>query len=144
MTAPRAYSEQAIRDLAVPPAPNTPQGVPIPGTETENRTAIYRNFRFRDGLLTTFDPAVQSTYDLFEQAAKKYTNSKCLGTRPWNAQTKTWENKYVWQTYGEVSKRYKALGAGLVEVHKEAGITAEKCGVGLWAQNRAEWQIAGT
>ncbi|PKS12189.1 hypothetical protein jhhlp_001487 [Lomentospora prolificans] len=143
MTAPRVYSERAIRDLSNPPPPGTAQGVAIPGTEREGRSPIYRNFRFHDGpLLSTFDPAIQTTYDLFEDVVRKFPNSRCLGSRPWNPQTKAWENKYVWQTYADVSKRAKNLGAGLVEIHRKAGITADKFGVGLWSQNRAEWQIS--
>lgn len=143
MTAPRVYSDRAIREIGIPPPPGSAHAVPVAGTERADRTPIYRHWRFRDGpLLTTYDPSIQSTYDLFQDAVRKFPNSRCLGTRPWNAQTKTWENKYVWQTYSDVNKRSKNLGAGLVEIHKKIGITADKFGVGLWSQNRAEWQIA--
>ena len=144
MAPPTALSDNAIANLSVSPAPGKPHGVPIPGSATEKRSANYRHYKFRDGPLTsTFDPSVQTLYDHFEQAIRKYPNSKALGTRPWNPQTKTWENKYTWLTYADVSAKSKNLGAGLVEVHTRAGITDDKYGIGLWSQNRAEWQIAG-
>lgn len=132
-----------IANLSAVPAPGKPHGVPVPGTETDKRSPIYRHYRFRDGpLVSTFDPNVQTLYDYFQDAVRKFGNAKALGTRPWNPQTKTWENKYTWLTYNEVSTKSKNVGAGLVEIHNRAGITDDKYGIGLWSQNRAEWHIS--
>jgi long-chain acyl-CoA synthetase len=95
-------------------------------------------------LLSTLDPSVQTTHDVFEESARKRANAKCLGWRPWNPATKEWENKYVWMPYLEVSERRKNLGRGLREIHQLIGIGGDKYGIGLWSQNRPEWQIAGT
>lgn len=46
-------------------------------------------------------------------------------------------------TYDEVKKRRANLGAGIVQVTKEAGVLDQKYGVGLWCQNRPEWQLTG-
>ena len=46
-------------------------------------------------------------------------------------------------TYGDVQKRRANFGAGLVQITKEAGVVEQKHGVGLWCQNRPEWQITG-
>lgn len=133
-----------IANLSAVPAPGKPHGVPVPGTATDKRSPIYRHYRFRDGpLVSTFDPNVQTLYDYFQDAVRRFGNAKALGTRPWNPQTKTWDNKYTWLTYNEVSTRSKNVGAGLVEIHSRAGITDDKYGVGLWSQNRAEWHISG-
>jgi long-chain acyl-CoA synthetase len=143
--APPRDTASYIKELSTPPPPGSPQAVPIPGTERDGRTPIYRNWRFRDGpLLWTFDPAVQTTYDLFVESATKYPNSRCLGSRNWNTTSKSWEDKYDWITYAQTAVRVEAFGAGLVEILSKAGLKSEKCGVGLWAQNRPEWQIAGT
>ncbi|KAF9878504.1 AMP-binding enzyme [Colletotrichum karsti] len=131
-----------IKELSTPPPPGSPYGVPVPGTEREGRSAIYRHWRFRDGpLLSTFDPAVQTVHDLFEESARKRPNAKCLGHRAWIPATKEWENKYTWATYAEVAERRKNFGAGLVEIHNRIGITNDNYGVGLWSQNRPEWHI---
>ena len=137
-------SDSAISSLSTAPPPGKPHGVPVPGSEKEGRSAIYRHYKFRDGPIGTFDPSVQTIYDWFEQTVRKYPNAKALGTRPWNPQTKSWDNKYTWLTFTEVSAKSKDVGAGLIEVHNQAGITDDKFGIGLWSQNRAEWQISGT
>ncbi|GKT51919.1 long chain acyl-CoA synthetase 7, peroxisomal [Colletotrichum spaethianum] len=140
--APTKDTAAYIQELATPPPPGSPYGVPIPGSEKEGRSAIYRHWRFRDGpLLSTFDPAVQTVHDLFEESAKKRPNSRCLGHRAWNPATKDWDNKYTWATYAEVAERRKNFGAGLVEIHQKIGITSDHYGVGLWSQNRPEWHI---
>jgi long-chain acyl-CoA synthetase len=131
-----------VHTLQTPPPAGTPYAVPIPGSERENRSAIYRHWKFANGpLLETVNPAEQTVHDVFETSVSKRPTKKCLGWRPWNPTTKTWENKYVWLTYAQVAERRKNLGAGIVEIHKAAGIETDKYGVGLWSQNRPEWQI---
>ncbi|KAG8423232.1 medium-chain fatty acid-CoA ligase faa2 [Metarhizium acridum] len=127
---------------AVPPA-GSPYGVPVPGSERPGRSAVYRGWRFRDReLLTTFDPNVRSVHDLFEASARKWPKKRCMGTRQWNPATQTWGDKFEWMTYGEVAERRTNFGAGIVEVHKRIGYTKDKYGIGVWSQNRPEWQIA--
>ncbi|RAL61757.1 hypothetical protein DID88_002822 [Monilinia fructigena] len=81
-----------------------------------------------------------TSHDFFEKTARKRPNARCLGHRPWDPATKTYGN-YQWTTYAETAERRKNFGVGLVELHKRAGITDNKYGVGLWCQNRPEWQI---
>lgn len=131
-----------IRELSTPPPPGSPYGVPIPGSERPGRSAVYRNWRFRDQpLLATFDPEIQTLHDLFEQSVRRYPNNRCFGTRNWNPANRSWEEKFDWITYAEVGERRKNLGAGFVEIHKAIGHTKDKYGVGLWSPNRQEWQI---
>ena len=54
--------------------------------------------------------------------------------------TKTFGN-YTWETYGQIQKRRANLGCGLLALHENIGITGKQYGVGLWCQNRPEWQI---
>lgn len=136
-------TDARIKAIRAPPPPGSPCSLPILNSAVEGRSAIYRHWRFVDGpLLDTLDPAVLTAHDSFEIQVKKRPNARCLGTRNWDPATKTF-GKYEWNTYGETAERRKNFGAGVVELHKEAGVTEEKYGVGLWCQNRAEWQIAG-
>lgn len=133
-----------IKKCSTPPPPGSPYALPIPGSERENRTAVYRNWAFRDGpLLEKLESHVQTFHDLFEDTWQARPHKRSLGWRPWNPTSKTWESQYVWMTYAEVAERRKNLGAGIVELHHKVGITAPKFGVGIWSQNRPEWQITG-
>lgn len=133
-----------IKQLSTPPPPGSPYSVPIPGTEREGRSPVYRHWRFQDKpLLDTYDPEIRTFHDLFQDAVRRFPNNKCLGTRPWNPVTKSWENGYEWQTYTDVATRSKNFGSGIYELHRRIGIPPGNHGVGIWSQNRAEWQIAG-
>jgi long-chain acyl-CoA synthetase len=129
--------------LRVPPPPGSPYSLPIPGSAKDGRTAVYRNWRFVEGpLLQTIDPEMLTAHDAFELAVKRTPNARCLGHRPWDPVTKTL-GKFQWQTYAETAVRRKNFGAGVAELHKNIGITGRQYGVGLWCQNRPEWQISG-
>lgn len=143
MTTPAQITAK-IQEIAKPPPPGSPYAVPVPGTEREGRTPIYRHWKFQDKpLLGTLDPEIRTFYDVFEYSLKHFPNNRCLGTRPWNPTNKSWENKYVWKNYAEVAARAKNFGSGVFELHRRIGIPPGNHGVGLWSQNRAEWQIAG-
>jgi long-chain acyl-CoA synthetase len=132
------------KDLHSAPPPGTPYSVPIPNSEREGRSAVYRHYRFVDQpLLETLDPNVRTAHDSFEASVKKRPNARCLGSRSWDPATKTFHN-FDWITYAQTAARRKNFGAGLVELHKKAGVKeTRQYGVGLWCQNRPEWQISG-
>ncbi|KAM3078173.1 medium-chain fatty acid-CoA ligase faa2 [Clarireedia jacksonii] len=130
-----------VKLLRTSPAPGSPYSLPVPGSSSEGRSAIYRHHRFVDKpLLQTIDPECLTAHDHFEKSARKRPNARCLGHRAWDPATKTYGN-FQWMTYAQVAERRKNFGVGLVELHKRAGVTDDKYGVGLWCQNRPEWQI---
>ncbi|CAM1510427.1 Fc.00g007620.m01.CDS01 [Cosmosporella sp. VM-42] len=135
---PAAY----FKKLSTPPPAGSPYGLPVPGSERPGRSPVYRHWAVRDEpLLTTFDPEIQSTHDMMDASVQKRPNAKCMGTRHWNAKTQQWEDKYDWLSYAEVDTRRKNFGAGIVEIHQRINYPKDKFGVGLWSQNRVEWQI---
>ncbi|GJN74128.1 AMP-binding enzyme [Purpureocillium lilacinum] len=138
-----ALTPAEAKDLGQPPAPGSPYGVPVPGSERPGRSAIYRHYRFRDRpLLTSFDANIRSVNDLFESAASKRPNKRCFGSRTWNAATKTWSDKFEWISYADVAERRKNLGAGLVEVNKLAGIAGDKYGVDLALASQSLYTVS--
>ena len=142
--APNPQVQAQIDAIAAPPPPGSPYAIPVPGTERENRTPTYRHWRFADKpLLETFDPAIRTFYDIWQDSVKRFPNNKCLGARPWNPSTKSWENHFLWETYAEVDQRSKNLGSGIFELHRRIGVPPGNHGVGIWSQNRPEWQITG-
>ena len=123
-----------------PPPPGAPNSVPVPGSEKQGRSQVYRHWRQTDGLLHTLDPEVKTAHDFFEQSAKRVPNSNCLGHRPYDPLTKKF-GPYKWETYAQVQKRRADFGVGLVQLHQQLGVNGTQYGVGLWCQNRPEWQL---
>ena len=102
---------------------------------------MYRHWRQKDaGVIHSLDPAVSTMHEMFEQTVKRVPNRKCLGHRPYDATTKTF-GPYVWETYAQVQKRRTNFGVGLRALHEQVGVVGTQHGVGLWCQNRPEWQI---
>ena len=79
---------------------------------------------------------------LTNDVAQRIPRNNCLGRRPYDPTTKTFGD-YVWEDYQTIQKRRKDMGAGLVHIHRKLGIVDESFGVGLWCNNRPEWQITG-
>jgi long-chain acyl-CoA synthetase len=123
-----------------PPPKGQPYSVALPGTEKPDRTKVYRHWLCKDGLLETLDPNVRTAHDIFEATVQQAPRSRCLGKRSYDPVKQTW-GPYEWEDYGTVQKRRADIGVGLVELHKRAGVAETKYGIGLWCQNRPEWQI---
>lgn len=61
---------QRVQELAAPPPKGQPYGVPLPGSATNERSAVYRHWRFTDKpLLETLTPEVCDLGDSPERAA---------------------------------------------------------------------------
>ncbi|KAF1997165.1 long-chain-fatty-acid-CoA ligase/ protein binding protein [Amniculicola lignicola CBS 123094] len=132
---------QRADELSVPPPKGQPFSVPIPGSQTADKSAVYRHWRFTEGpLLEVLDPKINTAHAAFENSATRYPQNNCLGHRPYDPVTKTY-GPYQWQSYEVVQTRRKNLGMGLVHLHREAGVREATYGVGLWCQNRPEWQL---
>jgi long-chain acyl-CoA synthetase len=74
--------------------------------------------------------------------AQRVPKNKCLGRRPWDPKSRT-HGSYVWENYAQVRERRKNFGVGLRLLHEKHGVSGDKYGVGLFCNNRPEWQITG-
>ncbi|KAI9738561.1 MAG: hypothetical protein M1834_008065 [Cirrosporium novae-zelandiae] len=135
---------QRAAEIVPPPPPGQPYSLPVPGSEKEGRSKVYRHWRFvKDGPLDTLDPNIRTAHEMFEQTAQRQPHRPCLGYRSYNADKKSY-GPYQWMDYQTVQRRRANFGVGLVELHRGAGVVDESFGIGLWCQNRPEWQITGT
>ncbi|KAK2836887.1 hypothetical protein FQN49_006620 [Arthroderma sp. PD_2] len=125
------------------PPKGTPESVAIPGSELPGRSKVYRHWKVGGAELPkTIDPNVRTGHDMFESAALRQPKRPCLGYRPWIPATQSY-GPYVWMDYQTVQKRRAAIGVGLAELHERIGVQGRNYGVGLWCQNRPEWQLIG-
>jgi len=131
---------QRAEELHKPPAKGEAQSIQVLNSAKPGRTAIYRNFSCKDGLIDTLDPAIRTAHDMFEVTANRTPHAPGFGYRSWNSAKKVF-NAYEWIDYETLQQRRTDFGKGLVELHAKEGITGTQYGVGLWCQNRPEWQI---
>ncbi|PFH50070.1 hypothetical protein AMATHDRAFT_61830 [Amanita thiersii Skay4041] len=132
-------------EIVVPWPPVLPydkQSVQVPGTKRPGQTAHYRNAIF--GLLTLHTPNSLKTLDqVFQSGLKTGSNRPFLGHRPVVSKNPLkFANKYVWETYGQVDARRRHVGSALYAMFKSGQVGGgEYETVGIWSQNRPEWQI---
>ncbi|KAK2746239.1 hypothetical protein FQN57_003361 [Myotisia sp. PD_48] len=128
-------------DLAQRPPKGSPESVAIPNSELPGRSKVYRHWKVAKGeLLSNLDPNVLTGHDMFESTALRQPKRHCLGHRPYDPVTKSF-GPYQWVDYQTVQQRRAAIGVGLRELHHQLGIQGARYGVGLWCQNRPEWQL---
>lgn len=132
---------QKAEEFVKPPPKGQSHSVALKNSEKPGRTKVYRHFLCRDGLIESFDPNVKTAHDMFETTALRIPHAPILGYRPYDPQKKGF-GSYEWLDYETVQKRRANLGVGLVELHARVGVTGRQYGVGLWCQNRPEWQIS--
>ncbi|RAH48546.1 putative AMP-binding enzyme [Aspergillus brunneoviolaceus CBS 621.78] len=132
---------QRATELQQEPPKGKPYGVALPGTEKPGRSPVYRTWNSTKELVKTLDPNVATAHDIFESTAGRVPKSDCLGWRPYDPIVKAY-GPYQWMDYETVQKRRTAFGAGLVELHQKHGCHRPgQYGIGLWSQNRPEWQL---
>ena len=95
------------------------------------------------GACTRVTYSLRAVTDSLRPSAAQFPNNRCLGWRPWNTTTKTWDD-YTWEDFNTTRIRRENIGKGLVDMHKSLGVGGTQYGIGLWSQNRPEWQLTGT
>ncbi|KAF4682409.1 hypothetical protein FOZ60_010596 [Perkinsus olseni] len=127
-----------------------PVSAPVPYTyEVPNSAVpgvsgpIYRHPEFPDNLLNRLDgnEALVTSFDVFRDAAEKYPDRPCHGTRPILDDGSV--GPFEWQTYKEVYERIINFGRGLEELNL---LSKSEDGsmrlIGIYMKNRSEWVIA--
>lgn len=129
--------------LPLPPKTDyTKQSVAVPGTKKPGQTAHYRMSAFP--LLTLESPgAVQNLVDLFESGLKLNPNANMLGHRPVVSKNPlTYADHFVWQSYGTIAVRRKAIGSALHKLFSEGVVGGGQLKtVGIWSKNVPNWQV---
>ncbi|KAJ8093193.1 medium-chain fatty acid-CoA ligase faa2 [Marasmius tenuissimus] len=118
------------------------QSVEVPGTKKPGQTGHYRNALW--GLLSTDAPNAFTTLtQIFENGLQVGRNQPMLGHRPQvSANPLKFADHYVWESWGSVDDRRRALGSALHLLFKNGEVGGgELETVGIWSQNRPEWQV---
>lgn len=123
-----------------------PQAVPVPGSQVEGYSAVYRNVASGGKLRSGIHPSIRTFYDAFRTVATKKPDADCIGERRYDHAAKKWSDKYFWLSYSEVAHKRRDFAAGMVAaVDKAAGISPARGNnyiAGVYAPNSVNWIIA--
>ncbi|THH06751.1 hypothetical protein EW145_g3864 [Phellinidium pouzarii] len=120
----------------------TKQGVEVPGTRRPGQTGHYRNGVWGLTMLES-QPYVRTLPDIFELGLKLSKNDPFLGYRPvLSTNPLKYVGHFVWSTYAQVDVRRRNIGSALHKLFTDGVLGGgELDTVGIWSQNRPEWQI---
>ncbi|CAD6256684.1 unnamed protein product [Miscanthus lutarioriparius] len=94
---------------------------------------VYRSIYAKDGLME-LPQDIQSPWDFFSGAVKKYPMNRMLGRRQ---VTDGKAGEYVWQTYEEVYQKVMRIGSAIRSLGVEPGAHC-----GIYGSNCPEWVMA--
>lgn len=118
------------------------QSVEVPGTRKPGQTGHYRSACF--GLMNSETPGMlRDTAHIFSLGLHRSKDKPFLGRRPvLSTNPLKFADHYVWETYGQVDVRRRAVGSALRRLFDSGHFKAENLDtVGIWSMNRPEWQI---
>lgn len=107
------------------------------GNERKGETRVFRNPKFRDGLLTTPSGEMSTLFDLVQKSFSLHARNPMLGTKT--------QYGYVWKTYQDVKDLATSFGSGLEALELCPEVDADGSVykfLGLYSKNREEWTIA--
>jgi len=118
---------------------------PIPGTQTEEYSPIFRNSYLKGGDLVGYlHPEYKTFYHMFQESLRIHKNNNSIGYRLKDPKTGQFENKFTFETYEQLGiKRDYAGSAFLYLVEKFAPeADLDKFILTLFSANKAEWIIS--
>ncbi|KAF7975311.1 hypothetical protein HWV62_10094 [Athelia sp. TMB] len=129
------------RSVEWPPLDYSKQAIPVPGTKKPGQSAHYRNAVF--GYINQDTPnAMQTLTELWDIGLAVGKDRPFLGHRPVVSTKPLVFGPYVWQTYGQIAERRKHVGSAIYEMFAKGELGGgELETVGIWSQNRPEWQV---
>jgi long-chain acyl-CoA synthetase len=114
----------------------------MPGSQQPGYSSIYRNIELEGDLLTSPINGVTTMQQLWQLRFRDSANKQFLGQRPRN-EDGTLEERFEWETYGEVGELVEALGSGFINL----GLLEEKAQyrdyklkfMAIYGKNSREW-----
>lgn len=109
---PKALLKDAIASL--PLSDDVYDAVPIPGSEENGYSAVYRNKASVSALKEALSPGRETLHDIFEHSVAAHGDEPCLAWRPYDYEKGILANTYEYMLYREVDHERKGLALGLL------------------------------
>lgn len=120
------------------------QAAPVPGSQNDGYSPIYRNTLSPDRLLSCFDRRLATIYEHFLFSVRRWPNHDCLGFRPYDEETGKFLDYYQFWSFEEVERKSRRIGAGilsLVNVKRRKSLGCNDFIVAILSHNKPEWML---
>lgn len=118
---------------------------PVPGTETEEFSPIFRNGYLKGGEPVGYlHDSLLTFYDFFEQSVKLFGKNKSIGHREFNPKTGKFNEYYSWDTYDQLAANRTKFGSAMMHLVEKYAPDAdlENFVLTLFSANKPEWIVA--
>lgn len=145
---PQAKDLNAIEDIypLLPlPFEATKTSTPIPDSQTEEYSPVFRNSYLKGGDLVGYlHPKYKTFYHLFQESVRIHKNLKCVGYRVKDPKTGEFDNKFTFETYGEVAEKRDYAGSAFLHLVEKYAPEADLDNfiLTLFSANKPEWIIS--
>lgn len=105
---------------------------------------IYRSSLSSEHLISCVDKNLKTAYDHFMFSVRNWPQRDCLGSRPFDKATGTWEETYHFESFSTVSKKCHYIGSGilsLVNTKRKRQLDANDFTVAILSHNNPEWVL---
>lgn len=120
------------------------QSIPVPGTETEEFSPIFRNAYLKGKPpVANLAPTFSTFYEVFEEAIKDFKDYNSVGQRRFNKKTNKFDDFYTWDNYETLGKKRDYVGSGIMKLMDDFAPEAakEEFILTLFSANKPEWII---
>lgn len=120
------------------------QAAPVPGSQEDGYSPIFRSTLSPDRLLSCFDERLCTLYDHFKFSVKRWPKNDCLGYRALDHATGEFMDHYHFLSFEEVERRSRHIGGGimsLVNVKRRKPLNSNDFMVAILSHNRYEWML---
>ncbi|KAG0653703.1 medium-chain fatty acid-CoA ligase faa2 [Monosporozyma unispora] len=120
------------------------QASPLGPSHDLDKSPIFRSIMSHRQLVTCTDHNLKTFFDHFQFAVRMWPQNHCLGVRPYDPVTRTWEPEYKFETYQQVYERAQCFGSGilsLVNVKKKLNLENNNFVVTILSHNSPQWVI---
>lgn len=144
--------EYLIRLMDLCPLANCPdyqyfvekQAAPVPGSQEDGYSPIYRSTLSPDRLISCFDRNLATIYHHFLFSERRWPDRDCLGYRPYDEVSGKFLEYYHFLSFREVERRSRHIGGGilsLVNVKRGKPLNSNDFVVAILSHNRFEWML---
>lgn len=120
------------------------QAAPVPGSQKDGYSPIYRSTLSPDRLISCFDRKLATIYDHFRFSVRRWPTHDCLGYRPYDESTGRYLDYYHFLSFEEVEVKSRHIGSGLlslVNVKRRKPLNSNDFIVAILSHNRYEWML---
>ncbi len=123
----------------------TKTSTPVPGSQTDQYSPVFKNSYVKDGELVGYlHPKYKTFYHLFQENLKIHAQNKSIGYRVKDSKTGQFSSEFHFETYQQLAEKRDYAGSGFLHLVSEYAPNADIDNfiLTLFSANKPEWIVS--